>query len=105
MSRAVQNSLVSILALLFCLALAADVRGDAEQDLGRLLFTEPNLSLNRNQSCSTCHSLAPATNAATQLLFLTPGFVDPLNVGTGSVVSKGSVAGDFGLLNAPSVGY
>ena len=105
MSRAAPTFFIFTLALVFCVAPANGVRGDAEQDLGRLLFTDPNLSLNRNQSCSTCHSLGPATNPATQLLFLTPGFVDPLNVETGSAVSKGSVAGDFGLLNAPSVGY
>jgi cytochrome c peroxidase len=82
-----------------------DALGDAEQDLGRLLFTDPNLSLNRNQSCSTCHSLAPAINPATQLPFGTAGFVDPLNVLDGTPVSAGSTAGDFGTLNAPSVGY
>jgi cytochrome c peroxidase len=69
------------------------------------LFTDPNLSLNRNQSCSTCHSLAPATDPITQLPFGSPGFVDPLNVFNGTPVSAGSITGDFGTLNAPSVGY
>ncbi len=92
-----------LLAVLFGVAMNA--LGDAEQDLGRLLFTDPNLSLNRNQSCSTCHSLAPATDPATQQLFITPGFVDPLNVLDGSPVSAGAVSGNFGTLNAPSVGY
>jgi cytochrome c peroxidase len=87
------------------LALAGNALGDVEQTLGNLLFTDPNLSLNRNQSCSTCHSLAPATDPATQLPFGTPGFVDPLNVFDGTPVSAGSTAGDFGSLNAPSVGY
>ena len=80
-------------------------RADEEQSLGRLLFTDPNLSLGRNQSCATCHSLAPATNAATGLPFGAAGFVDPLNVLNGTPVSAGSVPGDFGSLNAPSVGY
>jgi cytochrome c peroxidase len=85
--------------------LVVGARADDEQSLGNLLFTDPNLSLNRNQSCSTCHSLAPATDPATQLPFGTPGFVDPLNVLYGTPVSTGSTAGDFGALNAPSVGY
>ncbi len=83
------------------LALAGNAVGDVEQTLGGLLFRDPNLSLNRNQSCSTCHSLAPAT----QFPFGTPGFVDPLNVLNGTPVSAGSTTGDFGTLNAPSVGY
>jgi cytochrome c peroxidase len=87
------------------LTLAGSARGDVEQTLGNLLFTDPNLSLNRNQSCSTCHSLAPATDPNTQLPFATPGFVDPLNVLHGTPVSAGSTSGDFGSLNAPSVGY
>jgi cytochrome c peroxidase len=98
--------------VLFCaivvagsLALAGNALGDAEQNLGNLLFTDPNLSLNRNQSCSTCHSLSPATDPVTQLPFGTPGFVDPLNVLNGTPVSAGSTAGDFGSLNAPSAGY
>jgi cytochrome c peroxidase len=99
-------------ALFFCvvvlagsLSLAGKAFGDAEQTLGNLLFTDPNLSLNRNQSCSTCHSLASVTNPVTQVSFGTPGFVDPLNVLDGTPVSAGSIAGDFGSLNAPSVGY
>jgi cytochrome c peroxidase len=87
------------------LALVGNALGDDEQTLGNLLFTDANLSLNRNQSCSTCHSLSPATDPLTQLPFGTPGFVDPLNVLNGTPVSAGSTAGDFGSLNAPSVGY
>jgi len=93
------------IVLAVSLALARTALGDVEQDLGKLLFTDPNLSLNRNQSCSTCHSLAPALNPVTQLPFGTPGFVDPLNVLNGTPVSAGSTAGDFGTLNAPSAGY
>jgi cytochrome c peroxidase len=100
-----RNVFLSVIVLAGSLALAGNALGDDEQSLGNLLFTDPNLSLNRNQSCSTCHSLAPATNAATQLPFGTPGFVDPLNVFDGTPVSAGSTAGDFGSLNAPSAGY
>jgi cytochrome c peroxidase len=94
-----------LVVLAGCLALARNALCDAEQDLGNLLFTDPNLSVNRNQSCSTCHSLMPATDPATQLPLGTPGFVDPLNVFFGTPVSAGSATGDFGSLNAPSVGY
>jgi cytochrome c peroxidase len=87
------------------LAGAGSALGDAEQSLGNLLFTDPNLSFNRNESCSTCHSLSPAIDPATQLPFGTPGFVDPLNVHNGTPVSAGSTSGNFGTLNAPSVGY
>src|SRR5580658_701359 len=93
------RSNMSVRTVFFCvivlagsLALAGNAFGDVEQTLGNLLFTDPNLSLNRNQSCSTCHSLAPAINPATQLPFGTPGFVDPLNVLDGTPVSAGSTA-------------
>jgi cytochrome c peroxidase len=82
---------------------AAALAGDAlspEQALGKLLFEDTNLSLRRNQSCATCHSLAPATGTVPA-----PGFVDPVNVSGGTAVSTGSVAGRFGALNAPSAGY
>ncbi len=94
---------VWLTAILF--ALSNNARGDAEQALGNLLFTDPNLSLNRNQSCATCHSLVPATNPVTGNPFGTPGFVDPVSVLTGAPVSAGSSAGKFGALNAPSAGY
>jgi cytochrome c peroxidase len=71
-----------------------------EQALGKKLYEDVNLSLNRNQSCATCHSLNPSPGTPP-----TPGFVDPVNVATGSAVSTGSVAGRFGALNAPSAGY
>ncbi|MFO1478043.1 MAG: cytochrome c peroxidase [Verrucomicrobiota bacterium] len=69
-----------------------------EQSLGAALYSDPNLSLNRNQSCASCHSLAPVLSGA-------PGFVDPDNVTNATAVSKGSVEGRFGTLNAPSAAY
>lgn len=75
-----------------------------EQSLGATLYSDKNLSLHRNQSCASCHSLEPAA-APEGGLQPTPGFVDPENVVTGSPVSKGSVEGNFGALNAPSAGY
>lgn len=88
------------------LALAASgslAAGDVltlEQALGKKLYEDVNLSLNRNQSCATCHSLKPSPGTLP-----TPGFVDPVNVATGNAVSTGSVAGRFAALNAPSTGY
>lgn len=71
-----------------------------EQKLGEHLFKDVNLSLNRNQSCVTCHSLNPANGGAPA-----PGFVDPDNVNNGTAVSAGSIANVRGALNAPSLGY
>jgi len=63
-------------------------------DLGAALYSDQHLSLNQNQSCASCHD--PAS-----------GFVDPANVAdpTNSPVSAGSIAGQFGGLNAPSAAY
>lgn len=72
--------------------------------LGAQLYSDKNLSLLRNQSCASCHQLTAAKDA-TGLPFPAPGFVDADNVGGGTPVSDGSVAGRFGKLNAPSVGY
>ena len=62
--------------------------------LGELLFFDTDLSLNKNQSCSSCHSP-------------TSGFADPENAAdpANNVVSDGSVAGLHGGRNAPSAAY
>ena len=75
-----------------------------EQHLGRLLYTDTTLSLEGNQSCASCHSL-DRVRLADGTRFPAPGFVDPVNVTTRAVTSAGSVAGNFGGLNAPSAGY
>ncbi|MCK9606198.1 MAG: c-type cytochrome [Methylomonas sp.] len=77
---------------------------NAEQQLGERLFSDTNLSLNKNQACASCHSLSPA-RAASYLTKRVPGFVDADNVKSGSAVSNGSIAGLTGNLNAPSAGY
>jgi len=100
-----RSEFLRVMVLAGSLGLAGNALGDAEQTLGNLLFRDPNLSLNRNQACANCHSLAPAIDPLTQLPFGAPGFVDPVNVADGTPVSAGSTAGDFGALNAPSVGY
>lgn len=75
-----------------------------EQQLGKRLFSDNNLSLNRNQACASCHSLTPV-RAQSLLTKRVPGFVDPDNVRSGSAVSDGSIPGFTGSLNAPSAGY
>ena len=82
-----------MLLILFINSAAAQETLTPEQELGRELFHDKNLSLNRNQSCATCH------NADTN-------FVDPDNVTSPFFpVSRGSVAGLSGTLNAPSAAY
>lgn len=91
-------------------AVSADLT--LEQKLGRLLYKDENLSLERNQSCESCHALS-------RIKVLTevkpgkfkwkkqpsPSFADHDNIQNGTAVSDGSVAGKFGTLNAPSAGY
>ena len=91
---------------MLCLSFASEAKEmlTDEQQLGKLLYEDKNLSLNRNQSCASCHSLKPVhqKNAFSKLV---PGFVDPENVKNGTPVSSGSIPGATGALNAPSVGY
>lgn len=75
-----------------------------EQQLGKLLFDDTNLSANKNQSCATCHSLKAVTDPTTGIK-IAPAFVDLHNVNKGTPVSLGSIAFATGSLNAPSVGY
>jgi cytochrome c peroxidase len=76
-----------------------------EETLGSFLYSDKNLSLHRNQSCASCHSLQPAKDRKSSLSLGAPGFVDPANVQFGTFVSAGSVEGKFGGLNTPSNGY
>lgn len=102
------RAIVSVLAgtLLIVPILRAEVRQERstpEQRLGERLFSEKNLSVNRNQACASCHSLEKVRFAGTHLP--APGFADPTNVATGSPVSEGSQPGAAGALNSPSAGY
>ncbi|WP_243311997.1 cytochrome-c peroxidase [Fundidesulfovibrio agrisoli] len=65
-----------------------------EQALGRMLYSEKDLSLNRNQSCQSCHH--PDA-----------GFADPKNAADPFrlPVSEGTNPGMFGGRNAPSAAY
>lgn len=92
------------LGLLLC-GLFTSAWAENETELGRRLYSDPNLSLHRNQSCASCHGLAAATNSVSGLPLPAPGFVDPENVVSNTPVSRGSVAGRTGALNAPSAGY
>lgn len=76
----------------------------AEQQLGESLFKDKNLSLNRNQSCETCHTLSPIA-AIKGVQGLVPSFVDPSNVKGISPISVGSIPKTTGTLNAPSIAY
>ena len=76
-----------------------------EQQLGEVLYKDKNLSLNRNQSCESCHALKPSISATKSVNGLVPGFVDTVNVVNGTAVSVGSVQGESGTLNSPSVAY
>lgn len=55
--------------------------------LGMLLFNDPRMSINQNQTCASCHSLAPEGYGAD----------------VGNAVSAGSVPGKFGGRNSPTV--
>lgn len=75
-----------------------------EQQLGQLLYQDKNLSLKRNQSCATCHSLQTLAHKK-NIMGIVPSFVDPLNIKQGTAISKGSVIGATGNLNTPMSAY
>ena len=60
--------------------------------LGEVLFSDVNLSLNRSQSCATCHDPEHA-------------FIDPRDNGVGGAVSSGDDGVSLGDRNAPSAAY
>lgn len=74
------------------------------QKLGSFILQDPNLSLNRNQSCASCHSLQPVPFEEPGSSVVT-GFVDADNVKNGTAVSKGSITTKTGRMNAPTLGY
>jgi cytochrome c peroxidase len=89
---------------------AADL--SKEQRLGRLLYKDTSLSLERNQSCESCHTLS-RVEVLTEVQSgkfryrkqPAVSFADPDNIRNGTFVADGSVAGEFGTLNTPSAGY
>ena len=84
---------VALLALGLISALPAAAQLTPKQELGKALYFDQNLSLNKNQACASCH--------------LPPGWADPRNAADPAnlVVSEGSILGLFGGRNAPSSAY
>ena len=100
--------LVAFVNLLVCsvdIAFANNLSLNHEQELGKALFQDRNLSWNRNQSCASCHGLRPVRSNNPPVDMPAAAFVDPDNVIDKSAVSGGSIPGTTGFLNAPSVGY
>lgn len=83
------KSLIFVLAAASQLAAAAPL-SDAE--IGRLLFFDPNLSVNRTMSCATCHN--PST-----------AFSDHRDTIVNGIVSRGADGHSFGNRNAPTAAY
>lgn len=88
-------NLISGLLVTMVVGFAASVYAHAGiEQLGGLIYRDMDLSVNRNQSCMTCHH--PSA-----------GFADPVNrrAPNDFPVSEGSVAGLYGGRNAPSAAY
>ena len=91
MSYGLMKSGTSIIpALLLCIAI--DAEGTELANLGEALFFDTNLSLNRTQSCATCHNPAAA-------------FTDSRDNGVGGAVSLGDDGNSLGDRNAPTLTY
>jgi cytochrome c peroxidase len=91
-------SLISICLVVFLLAVSivtvmADSHLSPEEQLGKSIFFDDNLSINQNQSCAACH--APGV-----------GWTGPLSdINAGGSVYEGSIAGRFGDRKPPSAAY
>ena len=70
----------------------SETRPLALETLGAQLFVDPDLSLNRTQSCATCHAPDHA-------------FADPRDNAAGGAVSLGDDGVSLGSRNTPSVTY
>ena len=80
-----------LLPLLAMPSLAAEL--SPIEQLGKSLFFDTNLSVNRNQACASCHD--PDT-----------GFTSPFDeFNAAGAVVQGSVAGRFGNRKPPSAAY
>jgi len=85
--------MVLLLALMAIPAYAAPVALSTEEELGKYLFFDKDLSLNGNQSCATCH--APEV-----------GYVGPdSEINAHGGVYEGSVPGAFGDRKPPTAAY
>ncbi|WP_336605356.1 cytochrome-c peroxidase [Aliamphritea ceti] len=92
MTRSAPLPYVMILMTATSLAHAAEPVFTTKAELGKALFFDVNLSVNRNQSCATCHN--PST-----------GFADPRDNGVKGAASLGSDNTSVGDRNAPTAAY
>ena len=92
------NLLLSLLLVVFLLTglvvmAGADNHLSSEEQLGKSIFFDENLSINQNQSCASCHG--PEA-----------GWTGPeSDTNAGGAVYEGSVAGLFGDRKPPSAAY
>jgi cytochrome c peroxidase len=83
---------MAIFAAMWSLALAAQTL-TPQQELGKKIFFDENLSINNNQSCAACH--APGS-----------GWTGPdAAINAGGAVYEGSIPGRFGDRKPPSSAY
>ena len=90
-----KKSFVLVIALLFviCTGTAMAQALTDEEELGKLIFFDQNLSINGNQSCAACHG--PAA-----------GWTGPeTDINAGGAVYEGSIPGRFGNRKPPSSAY
>jgi len=90
-----KKSFVLVIALLFviCTGTAMAQALTDEEELGKLIFFDQNLSINGNQSCAACHG--PAA-----------GWTGPeTDINAGGAVYEGSIADRFGNRKPPSSAY
>jgi len=87
-----QKFLVRIILTVFCCTSLVTAAADDLTNLGRSLFFDTNLSVDRNQACASCHE---------------PGFAfaDGRDNGTFGAVSLGGDGVSIGDRNAPSIVY
>jgi cytochrome c peroxidase len=64
-----------------------------EEELGKSIFIDENLSINGNQSCATCHAPLAGWTGADSV------------INAGGAVYEGSIAGAFGDRKPPSAAY
>jgi len=82
----------SVIVCLAAGAVSAATLTDQEQ-LGKRIFFDTNLSINGNQSCATCHNPGAGWTGAKS------------SVNAGTVVYEGSIPGRFGNRKPPSSAY
>ncbi len=95
MSVSLRGALLLSLAALAVPSIAADDSGTCSLSLdalGRALFFDVNLSVNRSQSCATCHSPDLA-------------FVDTRDNGADGAISLGADGVSLGKRNTPTITY